>query len=76
MMPFKLFVRLAFSLLLLVGGFQAFAADKPLRIGTLAPKNSLYYRQLIEVAEAWKGSTGSGAKYHTRTSSAWGPIPC
>ncbi len=62
-MPFKLFVRLSFSLLLLVCGFQAFAADKPLRIGTLAPKNSLYYRQLIEVAEAWKGSTGSAAKY-------------
>ncbi len=48
---------------ILASGLQVFAADKPLRIGTLAPKNSLYYRQLIEVAEAWKGATGGNAKY-------------
>ena len=28
----------------------ALAADKQLRIGTLAPKNSLYHRQLMELA--------------------------
>jgi TRAP-type C4-dicarboxylate transport system substrate-binding protein len=40
-----------------------FAADKPFRIGTLAPKNSLYHRQLLEVGEAWRAAQGSGAKY-------------
>ena len=40
----------------------AFAAGQ-LRIGTLAPKNSLYHRQLMEVGEAWRNATGDGAKY-------------
>ena len=39
------------------------AADKQLRIGTLAPKNSLYHRQLMEVGEAWRAAQGAGAKY-------------
>ena len=39
------------------------ASDKPLRIGTLAPKNSLYHRQLIEVGEAWRVSQGGTAKF-------------
>lgn len=42
---------------------QAPAADKQLRIGTVAPKNSLYHRQLMELGEVWRGSEGSGAKY-------------
>ena len=42
---------------------NALAADKPLRIGTLAPKNSLYHRQLMELGEAWRQSQGEGAKY-------------
>ncbi len=41
----------------------ALAADKQLRIGTLAPKNSLYHRQLMEVGEAWRSAQGEGAKY-------------
>jgi TRAP-type transport system periplasmic protein len=41
---------------------SAMAAPQ-LRIGTLAPKNSTYHRQLIEVGEAWKSVSGDGAKY-------------
>ncbi|CAN1563556.1 DctP TRAP-type C4-dicarboxylate transport system, periplasmic component [Burkholderiaceae bacterium] len=41
----------------------ALAADKPFRMGTLAPKNSLYHRQLLEVGEAWRAAQGGGAKY-------------
>ena len=43
--------------------FNSLAADKQLRIGTLAPKNSLYHRQLMEVGEAWRTAQGAGAKY-------------
>jgi TRAP-type C4-dicarboxylate transport system substrate-binding protein len=39
------------------------AADVQLRVGTLAPKNSLYHRQLLEVGEAWRGAQGGAAKY-------------
>jgi TRAP-type C4-dicarboxylate transport system substrate-binding protein len=39
------------------------AADSQLRVGTLAPKNSLYHRQLLEVGEAWRAAQGAGAKY-------------
>jgi TRAP-type C4-dicarboxylate transport system substrate-binding protein len=41
----------------------ALAADKQLRIGTLAPKNSLYHRQLMEIGEAWRTAEGGNAKY-------------
>ncbi len=51
--------------LLLCGlmGVSALASDKPLRIGTLAPKNSLYHRQLLEIGEAWRQAQGGNAKY-------------
>lgn len=39
------------------------AADSRLRIGTLAPKNSLYHQQLMEFGEAWRGAQGGDAKY-------------
>jgi len=39
------------------------AANKQLRIGTLAPKNSLYHRQLQAIGEAWRSTQGSDAKY-------------
>lgn len=42
------------------------AADRQLRIGTLAPKNSLYHRQLMELGEAWRtaqSAQGNAAKY-------------
>ena len=51
---------------LLLGGVLALnvlAADKQLRIGTLAPKNSLYHRQLMELGEAWRSAQGGSAKY-------------
>jgi len=43
--------------------FPTLAAEKPFRIGTLAPKNSLYHRQLLEVGEAWRATQATGAKY-------------
>ncbi|MBS1140244.1 MAG: dicarboxylate transporter-DctP subunit [Proteobacteria bacterium] len=52
--------------MLLLGGVLAMnvlAADKQLRIGTLAPKNSLYHRQLMELGEAWRTAQGGSAKY-------------
>ena len=39
------------------------ASEKPFRIGTLAPKNSLYHRQLLEIGEAWRIAQGGNAKY-------------
>jgi TRAP-type C4-dicarboxylate transport system substrate-binding protein len=58
--------RLGKQAVLLFGGVLALnvlAADKQLRIGTLAPKNSLYHRQLMELGEAWRATQGAGAKY-------------
>jgi TRAP-type transport system periplasmic protein len=42
---------------------QANAADLQLRVGTLAPKNSLYHRQLLELGESWRAAQGGAAKY-------------
>ncbi len=42
---------------------SAAAAARQLRIGTLAPKNSLYHRQLQAVGEAWRTAQGADAKY-------------
>ncbi len=47
--------------LLCASGAQA--ADKQFRIGTVAPKNSLYHRQLMELGEVWRGAQGGNAKY-------------
>lgn len=54
-----------FAALLLAGllASSAIAADKQLRIGTLATKNSLYHRQLMEVGETWRAVQGGNAKY-------------
>ena len=62
-MNLNLLVRIFSCWIFLAVASSSFAADKPLRMGTLAPKNSLYYRQLIEVAEAWKGAAGGNSKY-------------
>jgi len=35
-------------------------AEPQLRIGTLAPKNSLYHRQLMTLGEAWRTAEGGG----------------
>ena len=59
-------VQLALAFLALVSGFfihPALAADKQLRIGTLAPKNSLYHRQLMEIGEVWRAGQDGGARY-------------
>jgi TRAP-type C4-dicarboxylate transport system substrate-binding protein len=39
------------------------ANPQQLRIGSLVPKNSLYHRQLLDVAESWRTAQGAGAKY-------------
>jgi TRAP-type transport system periplasmic protein len=39
------------------------AYAQQLRIGSLVPKNSLYHRQLLDVAESWRTAQGAGAKY-------------
>ena len=39
------------------------AGNQQLRLGTLAPKNSLYHRQLMDVAEAWRSAQGGNAKF-------------
>ncbi|MEW6678529.1 MAG: TRAP transporter substrate-binding protein DctP [Pseudomonadota bacterium] len=51
------FFLVLLAALLIVG--EALAASQ-LRIGTLAPKNSLYHRQLMEVGEAWRKAEGDG----------------
>lgn len=56
------FIALLFTGLLLAAHVlapPALAAGQ-LRIGTLAPKNSLYHRQLLEVGEAWRNAQGGG----------------
>jgi hypothetical protein len=53
--------KLAALLLGSLLAINALAADKQLRIGTLATKNSLYHRQLMEVGEAWRTAQGAGA---------------
>jgi TRAP-type transport system periplasmic protein len=47
----------------LFGCLSAWGYDKPFRIGTLAPKNSLYHRQLLEIGEAWRAAQGGQAKF-------------
>lgn len=62
-MVIRVLRALTFSLACLLASYCVFAADKPFRIGTLAPKNSLYHRQLLEVGEAWRTAQGGNAKY-------------
>ncbi len=62
-MLIRVFRAFTFLLAYLLTSHGAFAADKPFRIGTLAPKNSLYHRQLLEVGEAWRAAQGGNAKY-------------
>lgn len=52
--------RLAVLLCGALLALNALAVDKQLRIGTLAPKNSLYHRQLMELGEAWRSAQGGG----------------
>ena len=59
---FKLTAALLLALSVLTSPL-ARAADMQLRVGTLAPKNSLYHRQLLEVGEAWRAAQGGSSKY-------------
>ena len=56
-------LTLALLLLATILTGSAWAADKQLRIGTVAPKNSLYPRQLMELGEVWRNAQGGNAKY-------------
>ena len=58
----KLTTLLALALML-GNSILVHAADITLRVGTLAPKNSLYHRQLMEIGEAWRTAQGGASKY-------------
>lgn len=49
--------------LLGIAAGPAAAADKPLRIGTLVPKNSLYHRELMAIGEAWRAAQGGTGRF-------------
>ena len=49
--------------LLVLGACFAQVQEKSLRIGSLVPKNSLYHRQLLDIADSWRTAQGGGAKY-------------
>jgi TRAP-type C4-dicarboxylate transport system substrate-binding protein len=53
---FTLFIAIFFA-------GAAWAADLQLRIGTLAPRNSSYHRQLMEMGETWRAAAGPSAKF-------------
>lgn len=57
------FLCASLSGLVLFSAGTAHAANSALRIGTLAPKNSVYHRQLQAVGEAWRSAQGGDAKY-------------
>ncbi len=60
----KSVLRVSLAVLLVSAQTHVWSApDKQLRIGTLAPKNSLYHRQLMEIGEAWKTAQGGNAKF-------------
>lgn len=61
-MPTSLIATLVLLFSVLFSG-TAWPADKQLRIGTVAPKNSLYHRQLMELGEVWRTAQGGTAKY-------------
>ncbi len=58
-----MWIRIAALLFACLAAAGVAAADMQLRIGTQAPKNSLYHRQLLELGEAWRAAQGGGAKY-------------
>jgi TRAP-type C4-dicarboxylate transport system substrate-binding protein len=46
-----------------LGAGLTHANERTLRIGSLVPKNSLYHRQLLEIADSWRNAQGAGARY-------------
>ncbi|MFV0664274.1 TRAP transporter substrate-binding protein DctP [Denitromonas sp.] len=65
-------IRRLFLILLLLATGPALAEKVTLRLGTLAPKNSLYHRALLEMGEAWKAAQGDGSKLIVFTDGAQG----
>jgi len=59
----KKLTNLLALVLILGSSLLAHSADMQLRIGTLAPKNSLYHRQLMEIGETWRNAQGGSSKY-------------
>ena len=59
----RTFTRIGLLCLVLFAIGNASGAEKQLRLGTLAPKNSLYHRQLMELGEVWRAAEGGNAKY-------------
>ncbi len=57
------FIAIVLSCAALLVTGPAPAADKQLRIATLAPKNSLYHRELLGLGEVWRTAQGGSAKY-------------
>ncbi|WP_233505839.1 TRAP transporter substrate-binding protein DctP [Rhodoferax lacus] len=57
------FITALLLALICVVSSQAKAADMQMRVGTLAPKNSLYHRQLLEMGETWRAVQGGASKY-------------
>lgn len=57
------FLAAASSAILLPWDTPAFAAPPALRLGTLAPRGSIYHRTLLEVGQAWRGAEAPGARF-------------
>lgn len=61
--PAKLLVAFMFLAVALLSFPNCMAAEKPLRIGSLVPKNSLYHRQLMDIGETWRAAHADNVKY-------------
>jgi TRAP-type C4-dicarboxylate transport system substrate-binding protein len=60
---FKSWVQVCLGVSLAFAQSTSWSADKQLRFGTLAPKNSLYHRQMMEIGDAWRNTQGGNAKF-------------
>lgn len=63
--------RLAVLLLALVIAVPLQAAQK-IKLGTLAPRGSVYHQALLEAAEKWRAASDSGAKFLVYTDGSQG----
>jgi len=50
------------SAILLAAGVSAACAQAPLKMATIAPKNSIYHRALLEMGEAYRRASGPQAR--------------
>ncbi|MCZ4303301.1 TRAP transporter substrate-binding protein DctP [Zoogloeaceae bacterium G21618-S1] len=65
-------IRRCVLAILVIVATPALAERVTLRLGTLAPKNSLYHRALLEMGETWKTAQGDGSKLIVFTDGAQG----